>query len=263
MDRIGESMQKTTILSLNGIAKQFGGLKVIEDITLDIAVGEKVGLIGPNGAGKTTLFNMIAGDLEPSGGTISYFGEHINKIPNFKRTQAGIVRTFQKNNLMTGLTVKENLILVLQRMRKEHRQWWKQVNKKNYSDLFETADQFLADWGLSEHSSSLVKDLSYGVQRQIEIILAVAGEPKLLLLDEPTAGMSQLETDQIIGLINKLPEDVSIIMIEHDIDVLFGNMDRVVVLHTGRLICDGRPEDVRSDPEVKEIYMGKEGMIHA
>lgn len=263
MDRIGESMLKKTILSLNGIAKQFGGLKVIEDITLDIVVGEKVGLIGPNGAGKTTLFNMIAGDLEPSGGTISYFGENINKIPNFKRTQSGIVRTFQKNNLMTGLTVKENLILVLQRMRKEHRQWWKRANKKNYSGLFETADQFLAEWGLSEHSSSLVKDLSYGVQRQIEIILAVAGEPKLLLLDEPTAGMSQLETDQIIGLINKLPKDVSIIMIEHDIDVLFGNMDRVVVLHTGKLICDGKPEDVRNDPEVKEIYMGKEGMVHA
>jgi branched-chain amino acid transport system ATP-binding protein len=256
-------MKNSIILSLKGIAKQFGGLKVIEDITLDVAVGEKVGLIGPNGAGKTTLFNMIAGDLEPSGGTISYFGETINKLPNFKRTQAGIVRTFQKNNLMMGLTVKENLILVLQRMRKEHRQWWKGVTKKNYSGLFEAAENFLTEWGLIEYSEKIVQDLSYGVQRQIEIILAVAGEPKLLLLDEPTAGMSQLETDQIIGLINKLPATVSIIMIEHDIDVLFGNMDRVVVLHTGKLICDGKPEDVRNDPEVKEIYMGKEGAVHA
>ena len=123
-------MKDSIILSLNGIAKQFGGLKVIEDITMNVAVGEKVGLIGPNGAGKTTLFNMIAGDLEPSGGEISYFGKNINKTTNYKRTQSGIVRTFQKNNLMTGLSVKENLLLVLQRMRKEHNQWWKLCNKE-------------------------------------------------------------------------------------------------------------------------------------
>ena len=130
-------MDNSIILSLNGLAKHFGGLRVIEDISLDVSVGEKIGLIGPNGAGKTTLFNMIAGDLEPSGGSILYFGEKINRKPNFKRTQAGIVRTFQKNNLMLGLTVKENLLLVLQRMRNEHIQWWKPVNKKNYSELFE------------------------------------------------------------------------------------------------------------------------------
>ena len=256
-------MQKTNILSINGLVKNFGGLRVIEDITLDVAVGERVGLIGPNGAGKTTLFNMIAGDLEPSEGTISYFGENINKMPNYKRTQVGIVRTFQKNNLMAGLTVKENLLLVLQRMRKEHIQWWKPVTKKGYQELFETAENFLFEWGLSEYSARKVQDLSYGVQRQIEIIMAVAGEPKLLLLDEPTAGMSQVETDQIISLINKLPSDVSVVMIEHDIEVLFGNMDRVVVLHTGRLICDGSPDEVRNNDEVKEIYMGKEGVVHA
>ncbi len=256
-------MDKSIILSLNGLAKSFGGLKVIEDISVDVAVGEKIGLIGPNGAGKTTLFNMIAGDLEPSGGSISYFGENINRMPNYKRTQSGIVRTFQKNNLMLGLTVKENLLLVLQRMRKEHIQWWKRVNKKNYSALFESAEDILTKWGLHEYRDSKVKDLSYGVQRQIEIILAIAGEPKLLLLDEPTAGMSQLETDQIIGLINKLSADVSIIMIEHDIDVLFGNMDRVIVLHTGKLICDGPPDEVRNNPDVKEIYMGKEDLVHA
>ena len=142
-------MDKSIILSLNGLAKHFGGLKVIEDISLDVSVGEKIGLIGPNGAGKTTLFNMIAGDLEPSGGSISYFGEKINRKPNYKRTQAGIVRTFQKNNLMLGLTVKENLLLVLQRMRNEHIQWWKPVNKKNYSELFESAEDILTKVGLT------------------------------------------------------------------------------------------------------------------
>ena len=114
---------------------------------MNVAVGEKVGLIGPNGAGKTTLFNMIAGDLEPSGGEISYFGKNINKFTNYKRTQSGIVRTFQKNNLMTGLSVKENLLLVLQRMRKEHNQWWKIATKKNYADLFQAADDFLTNGG--------------------------------------------------------------------------------------------------------------------
>ncbi|MFL6562676.1 MAG: ABC transporter ATP-binding protein, partial [Bacillus sp. (in: firmicutes)] len=218
-------MENKKILSLRGLSKHFGGIKVIEDVTLEVATGERVGLIGPNGAGKSTLFNMIAGDLEPSGGTISYYDEMINRLPNYKRTEQGIVRTFQKNNLMKGLTVKENLLLVLQRINQKHTQWWKQLNKKNYPTLFEKVEELLNEWGLQEYSYSKVQDLSYGVQRQIEIIMAVAGSPKLLLLDEPTAGMSQVETDQIIALINKLSSEVTIMMIEHDIEVLFGNMD--------------------------------------
>jgi branched-chain amino acid transport system ATP-binding protein len=256
-------MMKEKILSLKGLSKHFGGIKVIEDVTLEVSRGERVGLIGPNGAGKSTLFNMIAGDLEPSGGTISYFEEPINRLPNYKRTEQGIVRTFQKNNLMMGLTVKENLLLVLQKINKKHTQWWKQVNKKNYPSLFENVEKLLFEWGLEEYSHTKVKDLSYGVQRQIEIIMAIAGNPKLLLLDEPTAGMSQVETDQIIALINKLPADVTIMMIEHDIEVLFGNMDRVIVLHAGTLIADGSPEEVRENPDVKEIYMGKEELTNA
>lgn len=256
-------MKKEKILSLKGLSKHFGGIKVIEDVTLEVSRGERVGLIGPNGAGKSTLFNMIAGDLEPSGGTISYFEEPINSLPNYKRTEQGIVRTFQKNNLMMGLTVKENLLLVLQRINKKHTQWWKQVNKKNYPSLFEKVEKLLYEWGLQEYSHLKVKDLSYGVQRQIEIIMAIAGKPKLLLLDEPTAGMSQVETDQIIALINKLSSEVTIMMIEHDIEVLFGNMDRVIVLHAGTLIADGSPEVVRENPLVKEIYMGKEEMTNA
>lgn len=256
-------MEKPIILSLKNISKSFGGLKIIEDISLDITVGERVGLIGPNGAGKTTLFNMIAGDLKPTEGTISYFGEVINRVPNYKRSESGIVRTFQKNNLMMGLTVQENLFLVLQRLRNKHMQWWKWINQKNYSDLYFEAENILEEWGLSDYRYHKVQDLSYGIQRQVEIIMAIAGNPKLLLLDESTAGMSQVETDQIIGLINKLSKEVTIIMIEHDIDVLFNNMDRVVVLHTGKLIADGTPEEIKRNPEVKDIYMGKEDAIHA
>ncbi|WP_066067871.1 ABC transporter ATP-binding protein [Neobacillus soli] len=256
-------MKKENILSLKGLSKHFGGIKVIEDVTLEVTAGERVGLIGPNGAGKSTLFNMIAGDLEPSGGSISYFADMINRWPNYKRTEQGIVRTFQKNNLMLGLTVKENLLLVLQRIDKKHTQWWKTANKKNYPSLYEKVEKLLYEWGLQEYSQTKVQDLSYGVQRQIEIIMAIAGNPKLLLLDEPTAGMSQLETDQIISLINKLPSEVTIMMIEHDIEVLFGNMDRVIVLHAGTLIADGSPEEVRVNPDVKEIYMGKEEAANA
>ncbi|MEH7225486.1 ABC transporter ATP-binding protein [Bacillus sp. JJ1566] len=252
-----------TILSIQHLSKHFGGLKVIEDITLEVSVGERVGLIGPNGAGKTTFFNMIAGDLTPSGGTIIYFDKDITKVPNYKRTENGIVRTFQKNNLMFGLTVKENVLLVLQKMRKEHTQWWKSVSLKNYRKLHEETDALLQEWNLEQYSDMKVQELSYGVQRQIEIVMAIAGKPKLLLLDEPTAGMSQVETDQIIALINKLPKEVTICMIEHDIDVLFGNMDRVIVLHTGKLIADGTPEVVRENEEVKEIYLGREEAAHA
>jgi branched-chain amino acid transport system ATP-binding protein len=253
----------TTILSIQNLSKHFGGLKVIEDITLDVTVGERVGLIGPNGAGKTTFFNMIAGDLNPTGGTIAYYDRDITKVPNYKRTENGIVRTFQKNNLMFGLTVQENVLLVLQKMRKEHTQWWKKVSLKNYQALHEETDALLQEWNLEQYSDTKVQELSYGVQRQIEIVMAIAGKPKILLLDEPTAGMSQVETDQIIALINKLPKEVTICMIEHDIDVLFGNMDRVIVLHTGKLIADGTPEAVRENEEVKEIYLGREEAAHA
>lgn len=253
----------TTILSIDNLSKHFGGLKVIEDITLKVSVGERVGLIGPNGAGKTTFFNMIAGDLNPTGGTISYFERDITKVPNYKRTENGIVRTFQKNNLMFGLTVRENVLLVLQKMRKEHTQWWKTISIKNYRALHDETDALLKEWNLEQYSNTKVQELSYGVQRQIEIVMAIAGKPKLLLLDEPTAGMSQVETDQIIALINKLPKEVTICMIEHDIDVLFGNMDRVIVLHTGKLIADGTPEAVRENEEVKEIYLGQEEATHA
>lgn len=256
-------MNNHTILSLQQLSKSFGGLQVIEDITLQVSIGERIGLIGPNGAGKTTLFNMIAGDLPPSGGTISYLGETINSIPNYKRTNNGIVRTFQKNNLLTGLTVKENLLLVLQRLNQQHTHWWKRSIEKNYPALYEQADQTLQEWNLQAYSDKKVSDLSYGIQRQIEITLAVSGKPKLLLLDEPTAGMSQVETDQIVQLINRLPADVTIIMIEHDIDVLFNNMDRVVLLHAGKLIVDDTPEKVKNHPEVKEIYIGKEDILHA
>ncbi|MBS4214328.1 MULTISPECIES: ABC transporter ATP-binding protein [Neobacillus] len=256
-------MEKDKILSLKGLSKHFGGIKVIEHVSLDVTAGERVGLIGPNGAGKSTLFNMIAGDLEPSGGTIHYYGDRINSMPNYKRTQKGIVRTFQKNNLMMGLTVRENILLVLQRINQKHTQWWKQATPGNYQLLFEHAGSLLHEWGLEEYSQTKVKDLSYGVQRQIEMIMAIAGNPKLLLLDEPTAGMSQVETDQIISLINKLPVEVTIMMIEHDVDVLFGNTDRVIVLHAGTLIADGSPEQVRENPEVKEIYMGKEVIANA
>lgn len=256
-------MKKEKILSLKGLSKHFGGIKVIEHVSLDVTVGERVGLIGPNGAGKSTLFNMIAGDLEPSGGTIHYYSDNINSMPNYKRTQKGIVRTFQKNNLMMGLTVRENILLVLQRINRKHTHWWKRATPKNYQLLFENVDSLLQEWGLGEYSQIKVGDLSYGVQRQIEIIMAIAGDPQLLLLDEPTAGMSQVETDQIISLINKLPADVTIMMIEHDMDVLFGNTDRVIVLHAGTLIADGSPGQVRENPEVKEIYMGKEEIAHA
>jgi branched-chain amino acid transport system ATP-binding protein len=256
-------MTKEKILSLKGLSKHFGGIRVIEDVSLDVMVGERVGLIGPNGAGKSTLFNMIAGDLEPSGGTIHFEEGNVNHLPNYKRTQDGIVRTFQKNNLMMGLSVRENILLVLQRIDKKHTQWWKPATKKNYPELFKKVDNLLQEWGLQEHSHTKVADLSYGVQRQIEIIMAIAGNPKLLLLDEPTAGMSQVETDQIIALINKLPTEVTIMMIEHDIEVLFGNMHRVIVLHAGTLIADGKPEEVRENPEVKEIYMGKEELANA
>lgn len=250
-------------LKVENIGKQFGGLKVLKSISFDVNKGERIGIIGPNGAGKTTLFNMIAGDLEPSHGQIYYKSNPITYIPNFKRVDLGIVRTFQKNNLLTNLSVLDNLLLVLQRKVDVDHVWFRPRVLKHFSALFKKAEELLKKWGLYNQKETIVKNLSYGEQRQLEIILGIATEPDVLLLDEPTAGMSNVETKYILNLLNELSKELTILIIEHDMDVIFNVADRIVVLYNGEVLMEGDRETVMADSRVREIYLGEEANAHA
>jgi branched-chain amino acid transport system ATP-binding protein len=254
-------MYNQIVLEIKGIGKEFGGLNILNDITLTVKKGERIGIIGPNGAGKTTFFNLLTGDLEPSRGQIYYYGKNITKLPNYKRTQTGIVRTFQKNNLLNELTVMDNLLLVLQRQQGLGKVWYKVRREKQYPALYEKGKELLCTWGLEDRAHSVVKNLSYGEQRQIEILLGIATEPDILLLDEPTAGMSQAETNYIVELLHNLPKDLTLMIIEHDLDVIFGLADRIVVLYNGGILVEGSPEEIRADKKVNEIYIGNGGSI--
>lgn len=243
-------------LSLHGIAKRFGGLRILDEVTLIVCRGERRALIGPNGAGKTTLLNIIAGNMKPSRGEIFLFGEPITRLPAHQRVRKGLVRTFQKNNLFGELTVLDHLLLALQSKHDVGHVFYRSLSRRRFSDLYAEAERLLSRWGLLEQKNEVVKHLSYGEQRQLEILIGVAFEAKVLLLDEPTAGMSSAETRAILHLLKQMPREMTIVFVEHDMDVVFGLADVVSVLHNGRVIAEGPPEAVRRDRRVQEIYFG-------
>jgi len=246
------------VLRVEGLGKKFGGLEILRDVSFTVTQGERRAFIGPNGAGKTTLFNMIAGDLAPTAGKIRFFGEDITHVPNYKRVRKGMVRTFQKNNLLNELTVLDNLLLALQKFAGVENVWYRLRSPKNFSHLYKKADELLDTWGLAHRRDTVVKHLSYGEQRQVEILLGITTEPKVLLLDEPTAGMSASETQHILQLLQNMPRDLTLLIIEHDMDVVFGLADRVTLLHNGGIFLEGDPQTIQSDSRVYEIYFGKE-----
>ncbi len=249
------------ILEVDAINKSFGGLEILKEVSFNVNQGERIGIIGPNGAGKTTFFNLLTGDLRPSMGMIYFNGSNITKEPNYKRSRRGIVRTFQKNNLLDELSILDNLLLVLQRKHGLKHTWFRIRKEKYYKALYEEAEELLETWGLYVQRHVKVKNLSYGEQRQIEIMLGIATDPSILLLDEPTAGMSQSETDYIVQLLAELPKELTVMIIEHDLEVIFGLAERMIVLHDGHVLIDDTPEVVRANQQVNEIYIGSEEVV--
>ncbi len=242
------------LLRVENIHRRFGGLRVLNGVNLSVAEGERLAIIGPNGAGKTTLFNIIGGELAPGLGRIILGGEDVTRRPAHERVSRGLARTFQTNNLFLGLSVFENVRLAVQR-----RQGAAFRVLQLASALTEVSSEtagLLARLGLQERHLALARDLSYGEQRQLEVALALAGRPRLLLLDEPTAGMSPAETASMVELIRSFPRDVTLLIIEHDMDVVFAIADRIAVLHYGEVLADGRPHEVRNDPNVLAVYLG-------
>jgi branched-chain amino acid transport system ATP-binding protein len=241
-------------LSLAEVSKAFGGLRAVDEVSLQVLPGERRAIIGPNGAGKTTLFNLISGELPPTEGRITLFGRDITRLPAHRRAALGLARTYQITNLFPRLTVLENCLLAVQALMPIKLHLHRGMNR--YSALFERARAVLEAVGLTGKEDEIVRNFSYGEQRQLEIALALAGAPKLLLLDEPTAGLSPAESHMITALLKKLDPAMTVLVIEHDMDVAFELTNRVTVLHFGKVVADGLGEEVKANPLVQEIYLG-------
>ena len=223
-------------------------------MTLSLRPGERRALIGPNGAGKTTLFNLISGTLPVSGGAISLFGQDVTRAPTHRRAALGLARTFQITNLFPDLTVLENCLLAVQALLPVKFSMLRPVTA--YGTLRERARAMLEAVGLEAVAEARVNVLSHGEQRQLEIALALAGRPRVLLLDEPTAGLSPAESRLMAALLARLDPAITVLMIEHDMEIALELSPTVTVLHYGRVIADGSREEIRADPQVREIYLG-------
>jgi len=243
-------------LALKDVSINFGGLRALEDVCLDVAPGERRGVLGPNGAGKSTLFHVISGVLAPSSGHVELMGTDVTELPIQRRISMGMGRTFQITNLFANLTVEENLVIALQGLTRTKMAMLRPVS--SFSLLQDEARDLLEKWHMAEMRDRIVAELSYGQQRKLELLLAVSQKPKLLLLDEPTEGLSPDETKKAVAVIEALPHDISILLIEHDMDVAMQLCATLTVMHLGRVLTTGSKEAVRADPRVQEIYLGDE-----
>jgi branched-chain amino acid transport system ATP-binding protein len=247
-------MSDCAALAIAGVSKSFGGLTAVDQVDLCLQPGERHAIIGPNGAGKTTLFNLIAGELPPSAGRIAVFGQDVTRLPPERRASLGLTRTFQVNTLFPNLTVTENLLLAVQGTMRTKLSMHRPI--ASYRHLYDRAAELLESVGLPGRGPSLARTLSHGEQRQLEIALALAGGPRILLLDEPTAGLSPAESQRLVGLLKRLDRTLTLLVIEHDMDVVFDVTDRITVLHDGKVIASGTGDEVKTNPLVNEIYFG-------
>lgn len=243
------------LLQLKDVGIHFGALKAVDNVTLQIAAGERVAILGPNGAGKTTLFNAISGMPPASCGAVLLDGKDITKTTPNGRAQRGIARTFQITNLFFGLTVEQNLLLATRGPGRVKFSMWR-------SDLAQGSEQQVVDSALAKchlerKRRLLVKEISYGEQRQLELAMSLTSSPRLLLLDEPAAGLSPAERVVMADVIRGLPSTLALILIEHDIDLALGLVDRVVCMHQGKVLVEGNPDEIRRNAQVQEIYLGR------
>ena len=252
--RQAERPAMTTAVAIDSLAKVFGGLRAVDGVSLEVALGERRALIGPNGAGKTTLFHCVTGTMQPSSGSVRLFGNDITYLPEHQRTKLGMGRTFQITNVFTDLSLAENLALAI--VGTDQRKWVWNRPLSAFPAVREQALAGLEAVGLMERADDPVKLLSYGERRQLELALALNTHPKVLFLDEPCAGLSPSERQRIFKMIRALPREITLVMIEHDMDVALGLADRVTVMNRGRVMAEGTPDEVQSNPEVRDVYFG-------
>jgi branched-chain amino acid transport system ATP-binding protein len=248
------SGEEPCALVLEGVSKEFGALRAVDDVTLSVAPGERRAVIGPNGAGKTTLFNCITGELALSEGRVVLFDKDISKMSTHRRVSLGLGRTFQITNVFPGLTVEENVFLAAQGLSRMKLNFLRGIPSKG--EIRGRALQALEDSGLLGKKDAVTSELSHGEQRQLEIALALALQPKVLMLDEPAAGLSTAERATMADLVESLPRDLTILLIEHDMDLALGLANRVTCLHYGRVIADDNPVGIAANQEVQDCYLG-------
>jgi branched-chain amino acid transport system ATP-binding protein len=243
-----------SVLELEGVSRRYGELLAVNDVSLTVERGARYALIGPNGAGKSTLFNLIAGTVKPSAGRIVFEGTDVTRRAEHRRTQLGMGRTFQHSSLFDGLTALENVAVAVQQQRRVAHAVLRPAFL--YRDVTERARELMAHVGLDGVDGVPAGSLSYGHRRQLEVALALATEPSLLLMDEPTAGMSRREAQDFLRMVGELPESLTIVLVEHDMDVVFGLASWIAVLDAGRLIASGPPAQIRDSAAVQEAYLG-------
>jgi branched-chain amino acid transport system ATP-binding protein len=241
-------------LQTQGISKEFGKLRAVNDVTLEISQGDIHAIIGPNGAGKSTYFNLVTGYHSPSSGKVLFKGREITNLPAYRRCKLGITRSFQITSIYPKLTVYESVLMALLSHRKVTMKFFSSATKYFKQDVW----NILGDVGLSDQADRLGDSISHGDKKRLELAVTLGTEPELLLLDEPTCGMSPEETEITMNLINKLSTErrITILFTEHDMSVVFGIAKRISVLHQGTLIADGKPEEVRASEEVQKVYLG-------
>ena len=244
-----------TALVINGLCKSFGGLRVTTNVNLSVGAGERRLIIGPNGAGKTTLFNLITGEIAPDSGSVALFGQDITRMPSRKRTHLGMARTYQIITLFAQDTIVRNVTLALLGL--SPLRWNPFVPLGRQHELVAQARRALKRVGLEHIAGRPLAQTSYGERRRVEIAMALAQNPKVLLLDEPFAGLSIDERQEVRKLLNAIPRDVTIVMIEHDMDTALELADRITLLHFGEVIVEGTRAEVVADPRTREVYLGE------
>lgn len=245
-----------SLLSLTGLSKRFGGVNATDDVSLEVADGEVHALLGPNGAGKTSLINQISGALLPDRGRILFKGEDITRLPTHQRVARGLVRSYQITRLFKSFSVVDNLALAVQARSGSSLSFWRPVARE--ARLFDEARALLAEVGLAAQAEIRADRLAHGEQRALEVGLALATRPSLLLLDEPLAGTGPEESQRMVGLIERLRRSTTVLLVEHDVEAVFRLATRVTVLVNGRVIASGEPAAVRRDPAVVAAYLGDE-----
>jgi branched-chain amino acid transport system ATP-binding protein len=245
----------TIALETQGLEKSFGGLRVTRDLSLKVAKGARHALIGPNGAGKTTVINQLTGVLKPNGGRILLEGQDISDLPVHQRVLRGLSRTFQINQLYADLTPLETIGLAVSERMGRGGEWWRVMGTRD--DVNAEIAENLGRFRLLDVMNEPTATLPYGKQRLLEIAVAIAARPRVLLLDEPAAGVPESERHDILAAVAALPRDVTVLLIEHDMDLVFSFADRISVLVNGALLVEGAPHEVARDPQVKAVYLGE------
>ena len=246
-------MTADTVLRLDGVTVEFGGVLAVDGVSMTVHRGSRWAVIGPNGAGKTTLFRTISGEVRATRGTVELLGHEATRWPSYRRAHAGLGRTYQVTNLFSGLTVAENVAIAALGVSPRRFVSWRPFRPRG--DLGDRIDAALASVDLTAQRDRVVSELSHGEQRQLELAMGLAGEPRILLLDEPAAGLSSSERVLMRDLIEGLPTDLTIVLIEHDMGLALGLVDHVVCLDNGRMIAEGSPDEIRQDARVQSVYL--------